>query len=101
MATITAQPGIKTAFAGGADEIVCTFSPMAPNGIQIESQGFTLDGSTISVKGASGGDYDTVAFTDAKHIAVLGSSNAGAKISQAKISGVTAGSYFVTFVPLS
>jgi len=101
MAAIVAVAGIKTAFSGGADTIECNFSPMPANGVQIEASGFTLNNSTITVKGASGGDPDTIAFTESKHIAVLSSSNSGiAKISQAKLSGVTAGSWFVTFTPL-
>lgn len=101
MATITAQPGIKTAFAGGADEIVCNFSPVAEKGVQIEASGFTLDAGDIEIKGASGGDGDVIPFTEARHIAVIGASNSDrAKISQAKISGVAGGSYFVTFTAL-
>lgn len=101
MAAIVAVAGIKTEFNGGADTIECNFSPMPVNGVQIEASGFTLDAATITVKGASGGDSDTVAFTEAKHVAVLSSSNAGiAKISQAKLSGVGAVTGFVTFTPL-
>lgn len=98
MATVTAQPGIKTAFAGGSDDLICTFSPAARKGVQIESQGFTLDGATIQVKGISS-DYDTIAFTEAKHIAVVGVQSGGLT-GQIRISGVTAGSWFVTVVEI-
>ena len=99
MATITALPGIKTAFSGGADNITCIFPPAARNGVQVEAQGFTLNNSTVTAYGISSTEGDTVSFTEAKHIIIIGSSNASL-ISKVDISAVAGGSYFVTFTAL-
>lgn len=100
MATITAIPGIKTAFSGGADVIECTFSPLAKNGVQVETQGFTLNGATVEAYGGSSTDPDELSFTEAKHVAVISSAAGVANVGKVSISAVTAGSYFVTFSPL-
>jgi len=96
MATITAAPGIKTAFAGGADDLICTFSPLAKNGVQVEAQGFTLNGATIEAQGGSSTAYDTISFTEAKSIAIINSSSGASNVGRVRISGLTGGSYFVT-----
>lgn len=98
MATITATPGIKTAFSGGVDDIVCEFSPAARKGVQVEVEGFTLDACTVTVFGISSDDGDVVAATGTPHIATLGDDKAA--IGRASISALAGGSYNVTFIAL-
>lgn len=96
MATIAAVKGIKTAFLGGADIIQCTFSPGAKNGVQIEVEDFTLNNSTVTVFGLSSTDGDIKTIAEPLHVAVV----ANRVIGKVSISGVTAGSYNVTFIEL-
>jgi hypothetical protein len=97
MATVTAVKGVKTAFLGGADEIVCLF-PSSAKAVQVEVEGFTLNNATITVKGRSStAAADTVAFTEAKHIAVLRAQNGAAYIGEVKLAAVAGGTYNVTF----
>lgn len=100
MATITATKGIKTAFSGGSDEIVCSFSPAARNGVQIEVEGFTLNNCTISAKGASSTAADVIAVASALHVITINTSNGRSVIGEIAISAVAAGSHFVTFIEL-
>jgi hypothetical protein len=96
MATITAVSGIKTAFLGGVDDIICNFSP-AVEGVQVEAEGFTLNNATLQARGVMTSTYDTIALTDAVASAAVGQ---GMKIRSVRISAVAGGSYFVSFTPL-
>lgn len=100
MAIITATKGIKTAFSGGSDEIVCVFSPAARNGVQIESEGFTLNLATIEVKGSSMGDADEVSVANAIHVATINGANGKSIIGEVRIKSVASGTYFVTFTDI-
>lgn len=98
MATATATAGLKRAFLGGADNCVCYFTPVAEGYVQVEVQGFTLDNSTVEVLGtSSGAAWDEIPVADARHVAIIGAP--GARMAAIRISGVTAGSYQVTFTP--
>lgn len=99
MATINAMPGIKTAFSGGADDIVCTFAPVA-KGVQVEAQGFTLNSAAIDAWGGSSADEDTMTFTDVKHVGVISSASGVANIGKVRLRALSAGSYFVTFTAI-
>lgn len=96
MATVEAVKGVKTEFLGGADDIVCIFTSPA-KAVQVEAEGFTLNNSTITVKGRSSVDGDTVVFADAKHIGVIRAESGAAYIGEVRISGVVAGTHNVTF----
>lgn len=102
MAIINAIPGIKTQFSGADDEVVCVFSPLAQNGVQIESQGFHLANCTIQTAGGSSTGLDTISFTEAaRHVGVIGASNnCRANIGRVRISAAPSGTNFVTITPL-
>jgi len=100
MAIVNAIKGIKTEFLGDADEIVCTFSPVARNGVQVEVEGFTLNNATIETKGGSSTDPDETPVTGALHVAVINGPNGRSNIGEVRISGVAAGEYNVTFIEL-
>ena len=100
MAIITATKGIKTAFSGGADEIVCIFSPAARDGVQVETEGFTLDAATIEVKGNSSTSADEVPVTGTPHVATINGENGRSIIGEVRLKGITAGSHFVTFTAI-
>lgn len=100
MAIITATKGIKTAFSGGADEIVCVFSPAARNGVQVETEGFTLDGATIEVKGGSSSTADVIAVTGSPHVATINGANGRCIIGEVRLKSVAGGTYFVTFTEI-
>ena len=97
MAIVTATKGIKTAFSGGSDEIVCVFSPAARNGVQIETEGFHLHNSTVEVKGASSNDADAVTVPNGVHVATINGANCKALIGEVRIKSVASGTYAVTF----
>lgn len=102
MATFYATPSVKTAFAGGSNELVCILadeskSPIsAPSRVQITCEGTTLDSTTIAAKGFGAGDYDTIPFAEARTTALIGEE--GNQLSAVKISGLGAGSYYFTFI---
>jgi hypothetical protein len=97
MATVEAVKGVKTEFLGGADDIVCIFTSPA-KAVQVEAEGFTLDGATITAKGRSStAQPDTIAFAEAKHVGVIRAENGAAYIGEVRISGVVAGTHNVTF----
>ncbi len=100
MADVIAQPGIKTAFLGGDDVLICTFPRSTKNGVQIEAEGFTLDNSTITAYGHSSDEPDTVVVGSAKKIAVIDGGTGPILIREIRMSGVSAGSYSVTFIEL-
>lgn len=93
MATINALPGIKTAITA-ADTVVVALSPAARNGVQVESQGFTLNTATVLAKGGSSTGQDAIAFTEAKHVAIIENSIIG----EISVGGGVSG--FVTVIPL-
>ncbi len=97
MATVTAVKGVKTAFLGGGDDIVCFF-PSPAKAVQVEVEGFTLDGATITAKGRSStAQPDTIPFTEAKHVGVIRAENGAAYIGEVRLASVDAGTYNVTF----
>jgi len=102
MPTINAIPGIKTQFDGAADDVVCVISPVAQNGVQVESQGFHLANCTIQAGGGSSTGLDTIPFSTAsRHVGVI-KAEGGCKtnIGRVRISGAPAGTNFVTITPL-
>lgn len=98
MATVSATKGIKTAFSGGADVFECVFNPAARRGVQIEAEGFTLNGATITAFGVSSTEGDVVVVSEAKKIVTVGSDLG--LIGKVTISGVTAGSYQLTAIEI-
>ena len=102
MATFYATPGVRTAFAGGANELECiladdTKSPInAPSMVQISCDGTTLNSATISARGFGSSTYDTIPFAEVRTVALIGED--GNQLSGVKIGGLGAGSYFFTFI---
>ena len=99
MATITAQPGIKTAFAGGVDDIICAKVDGFRKGVQISTEGgLALNTANIEAKSLQGSVWQEIPeHTHANYITV-GDENT--PISAIRISGAAGGSYFVTFTTI-
>ncbi len=95
MATINAQPGIRTAFAGGSDDIICAPVDGFVGGVQIGSEGLNLGSATIEVKGIAGGAWEALSASETATYLNVGSRSS--PISAVRISGAAAGSYFLRF----
>ena len=103
MATVYAKPGEKKAFSGGADILICDLSEdgeypvRAPSKVQVTSEGFLFNAATVTARGYNTTTYDPITVSDAISCILIG--NEGNKLGSVKISGVAAGSHYVTFLP--
>lgn len=99
MATVTAQPGIKIAFSGDADDIICTPSDGFRKGVQISTEGgLDLSVATIEAKSLQGSVWQEIPAHTFENYVTVGDEYS--PVGSVRISAVAAGSYFVTFTTI-
>lgn len=80
---------------GSSDTLTCAVCDQQSRaGVQIEANGFNLEDATVTVTAENGAAKVVTAPADSGEIALFGS---GFSIASIQISGVTAGTYVVTF----
>jgi hypothetical protein len=94
-----AKTNTRTAFTGGAEELTCSPTAGFRRGVQIVTEGFTVDEATIEYVAFGGAEADEVEVTEVKHDVTIGDEYTPLK--SITLSGLPEGEYFVTFTDLS
>jgi hypothetical protein len=94
MAALSGLVGQRTAFAGGDDTIKFDLNSLNRNGFQISSEGFDVEGATVSVVAVGTTESTVVEAPDGSGKAAFFCE--GFRCESVTIGGLTAGSYFVT-----